>query len=122
MSDDSQSIAQPIAPLSRRAGRRFPLQALKTRIEGSPVVGIVVGLPLTPEGDEDDRAACAREIGSVLELKTNLPVALVDERMTTARALSAVQELGGRVRGREAEIDSLAATVLLQSFLDSRRS
>lgn len=122
MSDPSQSIAQPIAPLSRRAGKRFPLQALKTRIEHYPVVGIVVGLPITPEGKEDDRAVRARELGSVLELKTNLPITLVDERMTTARALSAVQELGGRVRGREAEVDSLAATVLLQHFLDSRRS
>jgi putative Holliday junction resolvase len=57
----------------------------------------------------------------MLAATTNLPVQYWDERMTTARALSAVNELGGRVRGRKEQIDSLAATVLLQTFLDSRR-
>jgi putative Holliday junction resolvase len=50
--------------------------------------------------------------------KTGLPVEFMDERMTTARALGAVRELGGSTRGREGEVDQLAATVLLQNYLD----
>jgi putative Holliday junction resolvase len=83
-------------------------------------VGIVIGLPITPEGNEDERATSARDLGSTLAHKTDLPIVFWDERMTTARALAAVQEMGGRLRGRKEDVDSLAATVLLQAFLDSR--
>ena len=121
ISDPSQTIAQPLATLTRRAGKRFPLHQLKSHLEEREPVGIVVGLPIAPDGSEDERAASARELGFLLTSKTALPVDYWDERMTTARALSAVQELGGRVRGRKEEIDSLAATVLLQAFLDSRK-
>jgi putative Holliday junction resolvase len=121
ISDPSQTIAQPLATLSRRAGKRFPMQNLKSHLEEQNPVGIVVGLPIAPDGTEDERAASARDIGCTINAKTGLPVEYWDERMTTARALSAVQELGGRVRGRKEEVDGLAATVLLQAFLESRR-
>ncbi len=51
-----------------------------------------------------------------------LPVALWDERMSTARALAAIREQGGTTRGRKEEVDALAAAVLLQHFLDARRA
>jgi len=121
MSDPTQTIAQPLATLSRRAGQRFPLLGLKSHLEQHLPVGIVVGLPIAPDGSEDERAANSRQLGAILHAKTELPVAYWDERMTTARALSAVKDLGGRVRGRKAEVDGLAATVLLQTFLDSRK-
>ena len=47
---------------------------------------------------------------------------LVDERFTTARALRSVREMGGTTRGRQEDVDAVAATVLLQHFLDSRRA
>ncbi len=120
MSDPTQTIAQPLATLFRRVGKRFPLQSLKAHLDEHKPVGIVVGLPIAPDGSEDDRAKNARELGATLHIKTELPVAFWDERMTTARALSAVKDLDGQVRGRKGEVDSLAATVLLQAFLDSR--
>jgi putative holliday junction resolvase len=46
-----------------------------------------------------------------------LPVALLDERYTTAVALRAVHEMGGSSRGRKGDVDALAATVLLQQAL-----
>jgi putative Holliday junction resolvase len=121
MSDPTQTLAQPLATLSRRVGKRFPLQSLKAHLDAHQPVGILVGLPIAPDGSEDERAANARELGATLHTKTELPVAFWDERMTTARVLSAVKDMGGRVRGRKTEIDGLAATVLLQAFLDSRR-
>jgi RNase H-fold protein (predicted Holliday junction resolvase) len=42
--------------------------------------------------------------------------------MSTARALGAIQEQGGTTRGRKADVDALAAAVLLQHFLDARRN
>jgi len=122
MSDPTQTIAQPLPPLQRREGKRFPLAALRPHIEEHDTVGILVGLPIAPDGQEDDRASTVRDLGAILRDKTGLPTAFWDERMTTARALAAVREMGGKTRGRKAQVDSLAATVLLQSFLDSRVS
>jgi putative Holliday junction resolvase len=85
-------------------------------------VGLVVGLPLSPEGEEAESATAAREMAAALERRSGLPVELWDERMSTARALGAIREQGGSTRGRKADVDALAAAVLLQHFLDARRT
>jgi putative Holliday junction resolvase len=85
-------------------------------------VGLVVGLPLTPDGDDGPSAVAARELAAQLGARTYLPVELVDERMTTARAHAAIRELEGSARGRREEVDALAATILLQHFLETRRN
>jgi putative Holliday junction resolvase len=56
-------------------------------------------------------------VAAELARRTGLPVTLLDERYTTAVALRAVHEMGGRRRGREGDVDALAATVLLQQAL-----
>lgn len=121
LSDPSQSLAHPLATITRRAGRRFPMQQLRTHLDEHQPVGVVMGLPIAPSGAEGERAAKARATGELIAEKTGLPVEYWDERMTTARALGAVRELGGKTRGREGNVDQLAATVLLQNYLDSRR-
>ena len=121
LSDPLQKIAQPLITLTRRAGRRFPMKQLKAQLVEHGPVGFVVGLPLSPEGSELDWAKEVRAVGSLIGQKTGLPVAYWDERMTTGRAMSAIRDLGGGLRGRKAEIDQLAATTLLQAFLDSRK-
>jgi putative Holliday junction resolvase len=84
-------------------------------------VGVVVGLPLTPEGEEGPSAVEARALANLIGERTELPIELVDERMSTARALGAIREQGGSTRGRKQDVDSLAAAVLLQAFLEARR-
>ena len=85
-------------------------------------VGVVVGLPLTGEGEEAASAVAARELAGQIGGRTGLPVELWDERMSTARALGLIREQGGSTRGRREDVDALAAAVLLQHFLDSRRA
>ena len=80
-----------------------------------------MGLPLAPDGSEGDSALAAREVAANVTRRTGLPLELWDERMSTARALAAIREQGGSTRGRKADVDSLAAAVLLQHFLDARR-
>jgi len=121
LSDESQTIASPLTTLTRRAGKRFPLPAFLALVAEHRPVGLVVGLPLTPEGGEAAAARAARELAGRLAGRTYLPVELVDERMTSARAHAAIREQGGSVRGRRNAVDALAATVLLQHFLESRR-
>lgn len=120
--DEGQLLASPLETLERRPGKRFPMpRFLELLAAHPPVVGLVVGLPLTPEGDEGPSAAAARDLAAVVQQRTGLPLELVDERMTTARALREIHEQGGSTRGRKADVDALAASVLLQYFLDARR-
>jgi putative Holliday junction resolvase len=109
LSDEGQVLATPLDTLVRRAGKRFPMPPFLAHLEQHHPVGIVVGLPLTAEGAEGPSARAARE------------VAVMDERMTTARALREIREQGGSTRGRKEEVDAHAAAVLLQGFLDMRR-
>lgn len=123
LSDESQTLAQPLATLTRRPGKRFPMVQLLAHMTRHEVVGVVVGLPLDEAGAEGKSARAARaladDIGRRAEGK--IPVALWDERMTTARVLAAVREMGGSTRGRKDDVDALAAALLLQHYLDSQR-
>lgn len=122
LSDESQVIASPLETLVRRPGKRFPMPRFLELVAQHAPVGIVVGLPLTSEGDEGASAAGAREIADAIGRRTNLPLAFWDERMSTARALAAIREQGGSTRGRREEVDALAAAVLLQHYLEARRA
>jgi len=122
LSDESQTLATPLETLVRRAGKRFPVARLLELTSLHSPVGIVVGLPLSPEGDEEASALAARDMASTIARRTGLPLELWDERMTTARALAAIWEQGGSPRGRKKDVDSLAASVLLQHFLDARKN
>jgi putative Holliday junction resolvase len=129
LSDESQTLAQPLVTLTRRAGRRAPLHALLHHLEAHDVVGVVVGLPLDETGAERAPARAARALAAQIARRGGRPVALWDERYTTARVRRAVRELGGktrrrggRKRGRAVDVDALAATLLLQHYLDSRHA
>ncbi|HEX9632865.1 MAG TPA: Holliday junction resolvase RuvX [Gemmatimonadales bacterium] len=116
VTDPTRTIAQPLATLTRRAGRRFPMRQLRRWLDEYTPTGIIVGLPLTPEGAEGAAAQAARAAAELIAAKTGLPVLLVDERMTTALAARA-DGVGGRV-----DRDQRAAAVLLQAYLERERS
>jgi putative Holliday junction resolvase len=122
LSDESQVLAGPLETLHRREGKRFPMPRFLQLVAQHHPVGLVVGLPLAPDGSEGDSALAAREVAAIVTRRTGLPLELWDERMSTARALAAIREQGGSTRGRKADVDSLAAAVLLQHFLDARRN
>jgi len=122
LSDETQTIASPLGTLTRRAGKRFRMPEFLAFVTTHRPVGLVVGLPLTAEGSDGPAALAARELAAQLGARTYLPVELVDERMTTARAHAAIREQAGSTRGRRDEVDALAATVLLQHFLEIRRN
>jgi putative Holliday junction resolvase len=122
LSDETQLLASPLETLSRRVGRRFPMPRFLELIATHQTVGVVMGLPLTAEGNEEQSARAARELGVLIGQRTYLPLVYWDERMSTARALGAIREVGGSTRGRREDVDALAASVLLQHWLDSRRN
>ena len=123
LSDETQILAQPLATLTRRAGKRFPMAQLLQQITTHKVVGVIVGLPLDESGAEGDAAHAARGLADDIKRRVGdgLEVTMWDERMTTARALAAVREMGGTTRGRKEDVDAMAAALLLQHYLDTQR-
>lgn len=123
LSDETQTLAQPLATLTRRSGKRFPMAQLLEHVTRHQVVGIVVGLPLNEEGAEGDAAHSARALADDIKRRVgaDLEVSMWDERMTTARVLAAVREMGGSTRGRKEDVDALAAALLLQHYMDAQR-
>ncbi|HEY9519342.1 MAG TPA: Holliday junction resolvase RuvX [Gemmatimonadales bacterium] len=122
LSDETQTIASPLGTILRRAGKRFRMPEFLAHVTTHRPVGLVVGLPLTPEGEDGPSTVAARELAVQLGARTYLPVELVDERMTTARAHAAIREQEGSTRGRREDVDALAATILLQHYLETRRN
>src|SRR5882672_10482885 len=120
-SDESQFLATPLDTLVRREGKRFPMPRFLELLAEHQPVGLVVGLPLTPEGNESPASTAARELAELVGRRSGLPTELWDERMSTARALGAIRDVGGSTRGRREEVDALAASVFLQHYLDARR-
>jgi putative Holliday junction resolvase len=123
LSDETQTLAQPLTTLTRRPGKRFPMAQLLEHVTRNHVVGIIVGLPLNEEGAEGDAAHAARALADDIKRRGGgaLEVSMWDERMTTARVLAAVREMGGSTRGRKADLDAMAAALLLQHYLDAKR-
>lgn len=117
VSDPSGTIASPAGTIVRRPGKRPPVAELVRRAEAANACGFVLGLPLDEEGEETERSGEVRRIAAELEKRTGLPTMLIDERFTTAIALRAIRDMGGSTRGRKADVDALAATVLLQHAL-----
>jgi putative Holliday junction resolvase len=121
LSDETQFLASPLTTLVRRPGKRFPMPAFLALIAQYQPVGIVVGLPLTLAGTDGPNTTSARDLAALVAARTTLPTELVDERLTTVHAHQIIREQGGSTRGRREEVDALAASLLLQGFLDQRR-
>jgi putative Holliday junction resolvase len=119
--DEERILASPLTTLTQRRGKRFPIAALLDIIEARHPVGVVLGLPYGLDGGESASTIQVRQVMAQLQPKVPVPIELWDERLTTARALRAIREQGGSTRGRKADVDALAAAILLQHFLDSHR-
>jgi putative Holliday junction resolvase len=117
ISDPTGTIASPAGVIVRRAGKRPPVAEIIRRAEALEARGFVMGLPLDGNGDETPRSTEARVVAGELAKRTGLPVEFIDERYSTAAALRAIREMGGKTEGRKGDVDALAAAVFLQQAL-----
>jgi putative holliday junction resolvase len=118
IADPLGMIASPAGFITRRAGKRPPITKILARAQELEARGFVLGLPLDAEGNETEWTAEVRSLGAEIAKRTGMPVRFLDERFTTAVALRTMKELGESTRGRKGDVDSLAATVLLQNALN----
>jgi putative Holliday junction resolvase len=119
LSDPSGKIAQPLSVLARRSEAE-DLKALAELVDRYEVGLIVVGLPRLMDGRIDTAAKEAQTFGAQVAQATGRPVAYWDERLTSVAAERFLIEQGKRRSKRRQEIDRVAATLLLQGYLDYR--
>ncbi len=81
----------------------------------------VLGLPKNMDGTEGDRTIVTRQFGDMLHEASDLPVLYQDERLTTVSAERMLIDADVRREKRKKVIDKVAATIILQSYLDSHR-
>ena len=83
--------------------------------------GVIVGLPTSLAGGESESAVGARDLGREIEELLGVAVEFVDERFTSRIAENALLEADMRRRTRKETVDKVAAAIILQTYLDSRR-
>jgi putative Holliday junction resolvase len=120
VSDPTGTIAQPLTTVAAE-----PHESLASRLAEiatqREAARIVVGLPRRMDGSYGPEAKSARELAEALRKASGLPVELVDERLTTVAAERAMIAGGARRAKRRADVDRVAAALLLQSHLDRKR-
>ncbi|HHX66130.1 MAG TPA: Holliday junction resolvase RuvX [Chloroflexi bacterium] len=121
ISDEGGSLARPLEVLRRGSGPASFLQIARI-IEAEKVGAIVVGLPLLPDGREGRQVRSTRAYVRGLEKRVSVPIILWDERDSTQEAAETLAEIGARRKRHRERIDAVAAAVILQSFLNEKRS
>lgn len=112
-------VATPVGTLLRDSSTFWP--ELIREVREREVRVIVVGLPRRLDGSEGEAAVSARALAREVGRRTGVRCELWDERFTTAQAERELIAAGARRRRRRDAIDAAAATLLLQSWLDSPR-
>ena len=84
-----------------------------------PIDAIVVGLPLDMRGKDSPMTEEVRKFADYLKAALQLPIVLWDERLTSAQAERQLQDAGLKRKERAQFNDTLAAALILQSYLDS---
>lgn len=81
---------------------------------------IVIGLPLKLDGSEGQSVEMAKNFGEKLAELVTIPIVYQDERLSTVSAERILIESGVRREKRKDKIDSIAATIILQTYLDKK--
>ena len=85
-------------------------------------VRFVLGLPKNMDGTEGPRAAKVRQFAAMLEVESGLPVTFWDERRSTVEAHAILHAAGKKEKKHRASVDAVAASLLLESYLGSRKA
>ena len=122
ISDALLITAQGIEIIRRKEENKLrqTLARIEELIVQYEVEEIVLGLPKNMNATEGERVALTMEFKEKLERRTGLPVHMWDERLTTVAADRTMMEAGIRRENRKDYVDMIAATLILQGYLDLR--
>lgn len=118
--DKSEIIASPLELIKEHNQDKIA-QKIDELAKSRKAELIVLGLPKNMDGSEGDSAQNARTFGEKLKEVTGLEVKMLDERGTTITAHSFLNETNTRGKKRKNTVDSVAAVIILEDFLRSRK-
>ena len=123
ISDPDEIIANGIEIIRRKDENKLrqTLARIEELIEEYDVQKIVLGLPKNMNNTEGFRVEATMEFKEKLERRTNLQVDMYDERLTTVIADKTMMEAGVRRENRKEYVDMIAATIILQDYLDFKK-
>lgn len=110
-------IASGYETYTRKGGEQ-DFQYIAAFCKDKQVDAIVIGLPINMDGTEGDRAISMREFAKTLATYIDIKIVFQDERLTTVQAEKMLIQGGVRRDKRKQVIDKVAATIILQSYLD----
>ena len=100
----------------------FGIDRVAELVEELDAGGFVLGLPKNMNNTTGDRAEKSLEFAEMLKKRTGLPVVMWDERLTTVAAEQVLMESGVRREHRKEYVDQIAASMILQGYLDYRKN
>lgn len=121
VSDLMGIIANPLETYTRKGDVTRDAQYIVDLAKSKEVSLFISGLPLGLDGKENEQTRKTREFVDVLSGLTDIPVKYLDERFTTLAAERALLQGNVRREDRKKVIDKVAATIILQNYLDSKR-
>ena len=121
LSDAMLMTAQPLETVRRERSNKLrqTLARIEQLIDEYEVDKIVLGFPKKLNNEEGDRCERTKEFGDMIERRTGLEIIYWDERLTTVAADAVLDEGGVRKENRKEFIDKIAASLILQCYLDS---
>ena len=122
LSDEGGILASPLPARIRSRSETDDIAFLKDLTRERGVERIVVGLPLNMDGSSGEMAEEALRFAALLEEEIGIPVATIDERLTSVEADRVLIEGGFSRQRRKGLRDSLAAVLILQAYLDRLRT
>ncbi len=120
LSDSLRSIASPLHTITRKKFTADVKSLLDTCAEHE-ICGLVIGLPLNMDGSVSARSQSVKQFAHNIAKQSPLPILLWDERFSTQGVMHAIKEADLSRQRRDAVVDKLAASYILQGFLDTLR-
>lgn len=121
LSDESQILASALPTLMAERETAKTIDKLLAIIGEHEIEEIVIGMPFHLSGKLGLQADEVKHFASELEKRCKIKITLWDERLTSLQAERAMKEGGLSRKKRAGKVDAMAAVLILQSFLDSRR-
>lgn len=118
--DKFESIASPVGTVAEwNVDKCLKKVADIVKTEQSEL--IVVGLPVNMDGSQGERAQKCRDFAAKLSELTGVETVMWDERVTTVQAIGILNQTNVRGKKRKDVIDTVAATLILESYMDYRK-
>lgn len=118
LSDELKITAQPFDVIIND-DIKTTIEKIFSIVSEKNVEKIILGLPLNLKGQKHEQAKIIEKFKIMLEEKVAIPVIFQDERLTSAEAVKILSKGGVRTGKNKGKIDKLAASILLQTYLDS---